>query len=116
LAREMDVLVLGCTHYPILRDLIEEMVGPQVAVVDSANQCAQDVARRLEAAGLRREAEFPRGTSDERGSLRCWVTDDSPKFARLASRFLGYGIPKPAWVSPDELPTSSPVDAIRRAI
>jgi hypothetical protein len=43
------------------------------------------------------------------------VTDDSPRFARLASRFLGYALPKPEWISPDELPTSSPVDAYRQA-
>lgn len=118
-AQEIDVLVLGCTHYPILRGLIERTLregglraGRQVAVVDSADHCAQDVARRLAAAGLRRQVETP-----SLGSLRCWVTDDSPKFARLASRFLGYDVARPTWVSPDDLPHSSPVDdAIRQAI
>ena len=49
--RGMDVLVLGCTHYPILRRAVVAAVGPGVAVIDSAEQCAEDVARRLPAAG-----------------------------------------------------------------
>lgn len=118
--RAIDVLVLGCTHYPILRRLIEKMVGPKVSVVDSANQCARDVARRLETANLAKTPSGPTLANAHgglgTGSLRCWVTDDSPKFARLASRFLGYEISNPLWVSPDELPTSSPVDALRRAV
>ena len=42
-----DVLVLGCTHYPIFKSLIARMLGPSVRVIDSAQQCAEDVARRL---------------------------------------------------------------------
>lgn len=110
-SRGIQALVLGCTHYPILQRRIAALAGG-VAVVDSAERCAQDVKRRLEAAGLRRQVD-----KACRGSLRCWVTDDGPKFARLASRFLGYEIARPVWVSPEELPTSSPVeDAIRQAI
>jgi glutamate racemase len=108
---DLDALVLGCTHYPILRRMIQQTLGSRTPVVDSADGCAQDVARRLAAAGLRRTVDQP-----TLGSLLCWVTDDSPKFARLASRFLGYDIPRPALVSPDELPTSSPTDALRQAI
>src|SRR2546430_144090 len=50
--RKMDVLVLGCTHYPILKPLIQQIVGMNVRVIDSANECAEDVARRLQSAGL----------------------------------------------------------------
>jgi glutamate racemase len=99
--RGIDALVLGCTHYPILRGLIEETVGPKVAVVDSADHCAHEVLRKLESAGLRREVSEP-----TRGTLRCWVTDDGPRFTRLASRFLGYEIPRPTWINPDELPNA----------
>lgn len=109
-----DVLVLGCTHYPILRSLIEStlarLCGSHVPVVDSADHCAQDVARRLSVSHLLRDPSGPEGT------LRCWVTDDSPRFARLASRFLGYSIPGPEWVSPDELTASPHVETLRRAI
>jgi glutamate racemase len=101
----MEVLVLGCTHYPILKGLITELLGPKVAVIDSAEQCAHDVARRLRATGLVNEPREARFADDakNRAALRCFVTDDPPRFARLASRFLGFEVATPTWVSPDEL-------------
>ena len=95
--RGMDVLVLGCTHYPILRGLIQRMVGERVAVVDSAQACAEDVARRLGAVGLLR------GDREEPGSLRCFVTDNTPRFSVLAERFLGMDVGEATWVGMDEL-------------
>jgi len=95
--RGMDVLVLGCTHYPILREAIQRMLGPEIAVVDSAKACAEDVSRRLEAGGLLR------GDRDGPGKLQCFATDNAPRFAALASRFLGSPIGDPTWVRPDEL-------------
>jgi glutamate racemase len=93
----IDVLVLGCTHYPILKNLITEIVGPRVPVIDSADKCAQDVLRRLHAAKLERDFQ------GELGSLRCFVTDDSPRFATLAARFLGLQVDDPTWVCLDDL-------------
>jgi glutamate racemase len=95
--RGMDVLVLGCTHYPILRELIQRMVGANVAVVDSAEACAEDVTRRLGAVGLLR------GDRSGAGELRCFVTDNTPRFSAMASRFLGVDIGEAEWVSVDEL-------------
>ena len=95
--RSIDVLVLGCTHYPVYKELIRQMLGPEVAVIDSADKCAEDVLRRLRAANLERAARA------EGGSLRCFVTDDSPRFAALAARFLGLNVPPPVWVSLDDL-------------
>jgi glutamate racemase len=95
--RGMDVLVLGCTHYPILKPLIQRMVTSKVAVVDSAAACAEDVARRLRAAGLLC------GNRERVGEMRCFVTDNSPRFATLASRFLGEPIEEPTCVSAEEL-------------
>lgn len=97
----LDVLVLGCTHYPILRKAICEIVGAEVRVIDSAEQCAQDVARRLRARGLVRQGDGSDPMS--RGTLRTFVTDDPLRFRRLASRFLGVEIDPPTWVSPDDL-------------
>lgn len=51
LARSIDVLVLGCTHYPIVRPLIERIVGPGVRVIDPAPAIARQVARLLEKSG-----------------------------------------------------------------
>jgi glutamate racemase len=114
-----DVLVLGCTHYPVFKDLFRRMLGSTVRVIDSAEQCADDVARRLRTAGLlkpEREAGGTWGDAVAPGELRCFVTDDPQRFARLAPRFLGFEIPEPTWVSPDELyatklPVAAPVEA-----
>ena len=93
----MDVLVLGCTHYPMLRRPIERIVGEHVEVIDSARQCAEDVARRLETAGALRKGP------PACGGLRCFVTDDSPRFAEQAGRFLGFAVGRPVWVPPEKL-------------
>jgi glutamate racemase len=93
----MDVLVLGCTHYPMLKGLIAKVVGPKVAVIDSAERCAEDVCRRLMSGGLLR------GDAAREGRLHCFVTDESPRFATLARRFLGFDIPAPTWVPAEEL-------------
>ena len=47
-----DIVVLGCTHYPFLRPLIQEVVGPAVDVIDPATPVARELRRRLESAGL----------------------------------------------------------------
>jgi glutamate racemase len=96
--KHVGVLVLGCTHYPVYRELIGAIVGPEVAVIDSADKCAEDVARRLRTNHLERGER-----GGEEGSLRCFVTDDSPRFASLAERFLGIRVDEPVWVAPEEL-------------
>jgi glutamate racemase len=101
LRRGLDVLVLGCTHYPMLKSLIERTVGNSVGVIDSAERCAEDVARRLQSASLLRGKG--EGADGADGTLRCFVTDDPPRFERLATRFLGFEIDSPTWVSTDQL-------------
>lgn len=78
----VDCLVLGCTHYPLLRKTIAEVVGEDVPLVDSGDAVAFAVAERLEmAGGLRPEGEAP--------EHRVLVTDLPRRFSTLASRFLG---------------------------
>lgn len=107
----IDVLVLGCTHYPIYKDLIGRMLGERVRVIDSAEQCAQDVARRLGAAGLLRPAGVDQADNgaEESGEpkLQCFVTDDPARFARLAPRFLGEAVGDLTLVGPEELQTAA---------
>lgn len=95
--RGMDVLVLGCTHYPIYKSLIQRMLGEKIAVIDSADRCAQDVRRRLAA---RNELG---DQTDARGLIRCYVTDDSPRFESVASRFMGEALDAPVRVPPERL-------------
>jgi glutamate racemase len=109
--RGIDVLVLGCTHYPLLADPIARVLGSRVRVIDSAAHCAEDVARRLRTAGL------PRGDTEFHGSIRCFVTDDSPRFEQLASRFMGFAVARPTHVTPEELFAQSPgINPVRRAV
>jgi len=98
LSRGVQVLVLGCTHYPLLRREIEQVVGERVSVIDSAERCAEDVARRLASAGT-----LVSGVATPPDWLRCFVTDDAARFQRLAERFLGLPINEPTLVPPDDL-------------
>jgi glutamate racemase len=122
--RKVDVLVLGCTHYPLLKGAIAKVIGSQVRLIDSAEQCAQDVARRLRRKGLLAgevnepgEMSSPDDTAGldgqepAAGSLRTFVTDDPERFALLASRFLGMEIERPTLVGPEELGGDLPDDA-----
>ncbi len=82
LAREIDTLVLGCTHYPLLAPLLARVAGPAVALVDSARAVAEAVALGLTARGL----AAPAGARRED---HVCVTDGSERFARLAGEILG---------------------------
>lgn len=77
-ANGADVLLLGCTHYPLLRPLLRRVAPPRVQIVDSAEATAHAVAQQVKNCG-----------SGSPGSLRCFATDSVEKFQRLGSRFLG---------------------------
>ncbi len=81
-----DTLVLGCTHYPLLRPMMEAAVAPAIQVIDSAQATAGQAAQLL--AGHRRL------TVDRSTSGRChfFATDSVSKFRRLGARFLGSAI------------------------
>ena len=76
----IDTLILGCTHYPLLKPLIAEVMGPSVTLVDSAEETAREVARLLADEGVR-----PRGP----GATSFFVTDAPDRFVRIGQRFLG---------------------------
>ncbi|MEY2598304.1 MAG: Glutamate racemase [Verrucomicrobiota bacterium] len=78
----VDTLVLGCTHYPLLRNALGRFVGEGVRLVDSAKNCALKVRQVLEANGL------GAGQGIE-GSLRVALTDPSSAFLRVAEEALG---------------------------
>jgi glutamate racemase len=91
----IDTLVLGCTHYPMLKRAIRRVVGRRIALVDSAAACAADVRRRLAERGLLVEGRR------RRGRFTPYVTDDVPQFAGIAARLLRVPRAKPSRV---ELP------------
>jgi glutamate racemase len=79
---EVDTLVLGCTHYPLLKGLIGEVMGEKVTLVDSAEETARTVAEILRTKGLLRP-------SSERGNHHYFVTDIPAGFIRIGNRLFG---------------------------
>ena len=79
-----DTLVLGCTHYPLLRPLIERAAPRGITVIDSAESTAEAAAALINggaSANLR--------AGDQPTEIHCFATDSVDKFERLGSRFLG---------------------------
>jgi glutamate racemase len=77
-----DTLVLGCTHYPLLRPLIERAVPAGIRVIDSAEAAAEAAVRLF---CLQESEEHSPSAQDQ---IRCFATDSVEKFERLGSRFL----------------------------
>jgi len=80
--RPVDVLILGCTHYPLLSPVIEEVIGPGTLIVDSASSVSVAVEDILRARGLKRSAQTA-------GSCRFFVTDLPEKVSQIGEMFLG---------------------------
>ena len=78
---EIDTLVLGCTHYPVLRPLLQEIMGDGVNVIDSAWSCSVTVEKMLNN-NLANESE-------SQGKIRYFVSDMTDRFEELSSLFLG---------------------------
>ncbi|HEU4569711.1 MAG TPA: glutamate racemase [Gemmatimonadales bacterium] len=81
-AAGVDTLVLGCTHYPLLKPLLARVMGAEVALIDSAEETARAVARVLAERGLQAPVG---GTVTHRFA----VSDDPARFQAVGSRFLG---------------------------
>lgn len=81
---DIDTLILGCTHYPLLKAVIRKIIGKDINLIDSANQVAQEVKQILSTEGLSSSIKktHPRHIF--------YVSDEPLSFARLAKRFLGY--------------------------
>lgn len=82
-------LVLGCTHYPILRDVIQRVVGENVKLIDSGEATADEVQLLLESKGLASTTAVTgeRALCDDLDHF--YVTDAADRFAKVAERFLG---------------------------
>jgi glutamate racemase len=89
--RDVGALVLGCTHYPILRNLISEVVGTDVPLIDSGAAAAREVEALLQSSHL----SSPEPVQERRERRLCddldhfYVTDAAERFAKVAERFLG---------------------------
>ncbi len=82
---DADVLVLGCTHYPLIKPLLRRVAPEHITIVDSAESTANDVACQL-------QIETPSSASGERKSvpaIRFFATDSAEKFRKMGTLFLG---------------------------
>jgi glutamate racemase len=77
-----DTLVLGCTHFPMLAPTLRKVLGPAVAIVDSAGTTADSLADVLTQHGVLRHDQAI-------GSVTLLATDDPERFARVGAVFLG---------------------------
>jgi glutamate racemase len=80
----VDTLVLGCTHYPLLKPMIAEIVGPGVRLIDSAEETAADTRRMLAVNELE--------SRDGNAAYRFIASDDAQQFLTLGRRFFGASI------------------------
>ena len=87
LAEHVDTLVLGCTHYPLLKPLFEQLLGPEISLVDSAEAMASITADLLAQEKLVNPSRVP-------PHYRFFVTDVPYRFQTIGERFLGRSLPQ----------------------
>jgi glutamate racemase len=81
----VDTLILGCTHYPLLRPVIQEVMGAEVVLIDSGEAVARELEETLDRLGLR--------AGPGEASHRFFVSDQKERFGGEARRFLGASAP-----------------------
>ena len=81
----VDTLILGCTHYLLLKPMIQEHVNDNTVLIDSAETVAEEAAIIL----LEKKMS---ADSSNKGLLKCFVTDSPVQFGSIAERFLGYSL------------------------
>lgn len=96
LGNEIDTLVLGCTHYPLLSGIIAEVAGESVTLVDSAGETARVVVSTLQTEGLL-------NTTASNGSLSFLVTDGHAHFREMGEQFLGHPLHSVEWVDVQDI-------------
>jgi len=101
------VVVLACTHYPLLKPAIQEFLGEQTILIDSATSTARHVEVLLTGSGTL-------SGSDDPGRLLCYVSDSPEQFQSIGSRILGEPITDVVRVCPEEF-ISTPGPATRNA-
>lgn len=98
LEKDIDTLIMGCTHYPLLRKLLQGVVGEKVQLVNPAYETAQTLAALL------RELEIENpGSHGELGSYQFYVSDMAEKFTGFANSILPYDVKSTQLVHIEEL-------------
>ena len=86
---EIDTLILGCTHYPLLEKIISKVCGPEIRLINSAMSVAQKLKTELEELGLQKENS---GAPGPRGVRKYYVTDSPKRAEEVGGRFLNEDI------------------------
>ncbi|MQY52830.1 MAG: glutamate racemase [Firmicutes bacterium] len=92
----IDTLILGCTHYPLLKELLSRIMGQEVSLIDTAEATAKVVERRLGEKNLLRKG-------NRKAVYKFFVSDDPEKFLQLGRRFLGKSMDKAERVNLEEM-------------
>lgn len=87
---DIDTLILGCTHYPLLRSRIREYMGEKIHLVNPAYETAMDLKRLLEVEGMRKGSSG--NGEEEHGEYSFYVSDAADKFKQFANSILPYDI------------------------
>lgn len=82
--KNLDSIILGCTHYPLFKDSIRNILPKTVEIIDSADAVAELVDTTLRSSELRNQTG--------KGALDCYVSDKPQRFQLLAERFLGRSV------------------------
>lgn len=80
--RNIDTLILGCTHYPIIKNVIAGIMGPQVTLINPGKSIAKEVSNYLRDKSLL-------NSQKAKGDIRYFVTDMTDRFTKMAEMFLG---------------------------
>lgn len=80
--RGIDTLILGCTHYPLLKKIIQEKIGKRVRLVDPSEEVAEEVVNYISS------LKTDHGALEKNGDPEIWVSDLTPNFERIAQMFL----------------------------
>lgn len=94
-AQGIRALILGCTHYPLLRASIADCLGPEIDIVDSGRETSLAVEQHLRAADSLCLGKHT-------GRMRCYVSDNPERFRRVGSRFLEEEIEEVEFVEPEK--------------
>jgi glutamate racemase len=83
LEQKVDTLILGCTHFPVIKKLIQEEAGPEIRLIDSGEETARVVGDMIHTLDIGRE-------STGKGDVAFYVSDIPKKFDEVGTRFLGH--------------------------
>ena len=97
LEKDIDTLILGCTHYPLLRSTLKTLVGDGVTLVNPAYETAKELQRLLKEQGMENEIH-----TDEEFPYRFFVSDEEECFQEFANSILPYNVKRTEQINIEE--------------